>query len=449
MFMDLNPQAKMLNAQITTDCPAVAEMLSARGKAIFFPKLGILAQSAEAQGKTINATIGIALEEDGTPMRLPCIAHLVQLAPEKVFSYASSAGRPDLRRAWQEALLKKNPAIAGKNFSLPVVTCALTHGLSMCGYLFCEPGDRIVFPDLYWENYELIFGQAYGASLAPFPMFAAAAPQRGAGFNIDGLRTILGRAHEGKTLVILNFPNNPTGYTLTCAEAEEVVDVLQKAAGQGMRLLVMVDDAYFGLVYEPGIFAESLFGRLCDLHPNLLAVKLDGPTKEDYVWGLRVGFMTYGIRGGTPAVYAALEAKTAGAIRGNISNVSNVGQSLLVDAYTDTDYQTEKRQKYEMLRRRYEQLKLILVAHPEYEEEFVAMPFNSGYFMCLRMLKADPERLRQKLLTDYSTGVIVMNGLVRLAYSSTPLAKLETLFANVFNAARELSGAAGSSKKLL
>jgi hypothetical protein len=38
---------------------------------------------------------------------------------------------------------------------------------------------------------------------------------------------------------------------------------------------------------------------LCDAHPNILAVKLDGPTKEDYVWGFRVGFLTFGIRDAT------------------------------------------------------------------------------------------------------------------------------------------------------
>ena len=37
---------------------------------------------------------------------------------------------------------------------------------------------------------------------------------------------------------------------------------------------------------------ESLFGLLTDRHPNLLAVKLDGATKELFVWGLRCGFIT-------------------------------------------------------------------------------------------------------------------------------------------------------------
>ena len=59
--------------------------------------------------------------------------------------------------------------------------------------------------------------------------------------------------------------------------------------------------------------------------------------------------------------------------------------------------------------------------------------------MCLKMDSVDPEKLRRKLLDKYSSGVIVMNNLVRIAFSSTPLAKLPILFENIYNAARELS----------
>ena len=59
-----------------------------------------------------------------------------------------------------------------------------------------------------------------------------------------------------------------------------------------MKLVVLLDDAYFGLFYEDSI-KESLFGLLADTHPNILPVKIDGATKENYVWGLRVGFITY------------------------------------------------------------------------------------------------------------------------------------------------------------
>ena len=46
---------------------------------LFFPKKGILAQTADAKGKKINATIGAALEEDGTPMRLNSIAKKIDV----------------------------------------------------------------------------------------------------------------------------------------------------------------------------------------------------------------------------------------------------------------------------------------------------------------------------------------------------------------------------------
>ena len=59
---------------------------------------------------------------------------------------------------------------------------------------------------------------------------------------------------------------------------------------------MLCDDAYFGLFYHLGgeSMTESLFGKLTGRHPNLLAVKLDGATKELFVWGLRCGFITFG-----------------------------------------------------------------------------------------------------------------------------------------------------------
>lgn len=432
--MRLDQQAGQLNAAIQASGTGVLEMLSGRGRAIYFPKQGILAQSAEAQGRRINATIGTALEEDGAPMSLPCVAAQVRLPPGQMVSYAPSPGQPELRRAWQALLLEKNPSLRGKSYSLPVVTSALTHGLSLCGYLFCDPDETVLLPDLYWENYDLVFSLAWGARLETYPAFA------GGGFNVEGLAEKLRARAAGRVVVLVNFPNNPTGYTPTREEAFQLRDVLLAAAQRGLKLVVLVDDAYFGLVYEDGVMQESLFALLCGLHPNLLAVKLDGPTKEDYVWGFRVGFLTYGIGNATPELFAALEAKTAGAIRGSISNCSQLAQSLLAAAYAAPDYAAAKQSKYELLRERYREVRRILAAHPEYAGHFTPLPFNSGYFMCLKMLRVDPEKLRRKLIADYSTGVIVMSGVVRLAFSAAPRARLAELFDNIYRASVELAG---------
>lgn len=432
--MQYDAQATKLNDVIKSANPAVLELLSERGKAIFFPKLGILAQGAEANGKEINATIGIALEDDGSPVALPSLAKNLNIPAGDSFPYAPSPGRADIRKLWKEMMLKKNPGLKGRSFSNPVVTAALTHGLSMAGYLFCDEGDTVILPDLYWENYGLLFTNAYGASLDTFPTYT----DSGA-FNVAGLKAKLAApSMGGKKVVLLNFPNNPSGYTPTDAEVKAIVAVLGEAAARGDKIAVLIDDAYFGLVFEEGVYAQSIFVDLSELHPNLLAVKIDGATKEDYVWGFRVGFLTYGVKGGAPALYEALEAKTGGAIRGNISNASNPAQSLLVKSWTAGEYEAEKQQKFDLLKKRYRTVRDILAAHPEYKERFSPLPFNSGYFMCIKP-KVDPEKLRQKLLADYSTGLINFGDILRIAFSATPTAKLPKLFENIYKAAGELA----------
>ena len=66
------------------------------------------------------------------------------------------------------------------------------------------------------------------------------------------------------------------------------------------------------------------------------------------------------------------------------------------------------------------------------------MPFNSGYFMCVRPKGADAEAVRRRLIEKYSTGTSVLSGLIRLAFSTIPKAKLPQLFANVAAAGKDV-----------
>lgn len=419
---------KKLNETIQNVDNCVFDLLSERGRTIFFPAKGILGQTAEAKGCEINATIGTAFEDDGSPLTLESLEDMITL-PSESFLYAPSYGLPALRDTWKDIMYNKNPELTGKEISRPVVTSALTHGLSLAGYLFANKGDEILVPDLFWGNYKLIFQEACGASIKTFSMFKEGA------FDVDALAHVLAAEGEKKILV-LNFPNNPSGYTVTENEATAITEVIKTAGEAGKKILVLTDDAYFGLVYEEGILKESLFARLSDLHKNVLAVKLDGPTKEDYVWGFRVGFITFGIKNATAQQYKALEDKAAGAVRGNLSNCSSIGQHLLLKAYKNERYAAQKKGKFETLKARYLKVKEILNTHPTYAESFAPMPFNSGYFMCVKLNGAQPEAVRQELLASFSTGVIVLSGLIRLAFSAVPITQLEKLFANVDAAIR-------------
>ena len=437
---EANPQAVELNENILLNSKTVSELLSGRGKSIFFPKKGILSQSADAKGKKFNATIGIALEEDLTPMRLKPLAKLIKkLDPKDIFPYAPSFGKQELREKWKFMIKQKNPgfqtrlgesdASSKEEFSLPVVTNALTHGLSITSYLFITPGDKIITPDLFWGNYKLIFSNTYGGILDTFQTFKEQE------FNVQGLKDKLDEEGE-KKIVLLNFPNNPTGYTLTEREVEQITNIIKNAA-ETKNILVIIDDAYFGLVYKEGIYKESLFTKLADLHENVLAVKLDGATKEDYVWGLRVGFITYAIKGGSKELYEALENKTAGAVRGTISNVSHLSQSLLLHTYSSNKYEKEKEKKYNILKQRYLEVKRVL-QNEKYEEFFKPLPYNSGYFMCIKLKELDAEKVRQKLLEKYDTGVIALNNLLRIAFSALAKDQIQELFNNIYNACKEV-----------
>lgn len=425
----MNPLAEQLNQDIQQESPYVYEMLSKLGQNLFYPK-GILSQSAEASEKAhkFNATIGIATE-NGQPMHFQHIQDKIEYAPKDVYPYAPPQGKPALRDAWLEKLYQDNPSMVGKSIGKPVVTNALTHGLSIVADLFMDEGDALVVPNHYWGNYNTVFGVRRGGKIVTFPLFAD-----NTRFDTAGLRNALAQ-QTGKAIVLLNFPNNPTGYTPREDEANEIVEVLKEAAEAGLNLIVVLDDAYFGLFYEDSI-TESLFGRLAGIHERILPVKVDGATKENYVWGLRVGFITYAAEAKT---LHALEQKTKGIIRGTISSGAHISQTMILESLTSPEFAVEKQQKFDIMKGRAVKTKELL-ANEKYNKHWEYYPFNSGYFMCLKLHTLDAEKLRLHLLDTYGVGVISNNQTdIRVAFSCVEEEDLEELFELIYQGCEDLS----------
>ena len=70
--------------------------------------------------------------------------------------------------------------------------------------------------------------------------------------------------------------------------------------------------------------------------------------------------------------------------------------------------------------------------------DFEALPFNSGYFMCIKLKDLDAEKVRQLLLEKYSTGVIALNDTLRIAFSSIAKDQIQELFDNIYKACSDL-----------
>jgi len=318
------------------------------------------------------------------------------------------------------------------------VTSAITHGLALAGELFFDPGDVLLLPDKLWGNYRLNFEVRLGGRIETFPFYA------GEGFDCDGFDARLREVSAGrdKVSVLLNFPNNPTGYMPTPHEAESIVDSLRAQAERGTKLVVLIDDAYFGLFYHLGrpSSTESLFAALTGLHENLLAVKLDGATKELFVWGLRCGFVTFGPgrAEGAEAVCTALEAKVKGAIRAGVSNVPNLSQTIVERALASSSLAAERKEKGELLRERAERV-YDVARQPRFAESWDVHPFNSGYFMCVSVKDVDAEALRVHLLDEYGIGLIASGGSdLRVAFSCLEVDQVEPLFEALHQAIQDL-----------
>jgi DNA-binding transcriptional MocR family regulator len=128
---------------------------------------------------------------------------------------------------------------------------------------------------------------------------------------------------------------------------------------------------------------------------------------------------------------------TSGAVRGNISNVSNLSQSLVLKAFTSPTYKEEKKQKYELLRSRYDEVKNTL-EDKRYAEFFEYLPYNSGYFMCIRLKDTlDAEKIRQTLLHKYDTGIIAIPPIIRIAFSAVAKGDIKELFENIYKACKD------------
>jgi aspartate/methionine/tyrosine aminotransferase len=436
------PLARDLNERLAKAAPEVFEMLSALGRRLYFPK-GILSQGAEAKqkAKRVNATIGIATE-NGKPMHLPSIAsHLAGIAPDEAFDYAPPAGQQKLRERWRDKMVAENPGLEGRAFGLPIVTSAITHGLMLAGDLFVDPGDVIVLPDKVWDNYKLTFEVRLGARVVGYPFYA------GEGFDCAGFASAMEEAagERDKVIALLNFPNNPTGYMPTQAESRSIAETLLRQAERGTRVIALLDDAYFGLFYHLGRESSttSLFADLVNRHPNLLAIRLDGATKELFVWGLRCGFITFGPgrAASAPEVCDVLEAKVKGAVRSAISNVPQLSQTLVLKALASPTIDAERAVKNETLRRRAERVYEVARA-PRFRESWTVYPFNSGYFMCVQLAGVEAERVRLHLLDQYGIGTIATGGHdLRIAFSCMEVDQVEELFETLHRAVQELRSA--------
>lgn len=390
----------------------------------FFSKLGeniILPQDVLIQSKetsavigATNATIGIATANKKA-MALPSINKVItEISNSEYLPYSPTPGLPKMRELWKEKILADNPTINKEYLSLPMVTTGITQGIDIAANLFSEKNDALLLPSLFWQNYAQIYTIKLGNNIYKYNQF-----DEENNFSIENFKTVLYSIKEDKISLILNFPNNPTGYTPSDDELTKLVEVINIFAKEhpSKQLIIVSDDAYFGLFFEENHKTPTLSAtyKLAE-NSNCLIVKLDGITKEFYSWGLRVGFITYYTKDDT--LRKILLEKTQGFLRSTTSSPSNLSQQIALRLLENKQALLEKEENDNIIQERYNELKSA-ISKENLATLVTVLPFNSGYFFTIKLPTAiNAHEFRLKFLNEYKYGVYSMdNEHIRIAFS--------------------------------
>jgi len=433
--------------------------LSEVGKNIFLPE-GIFywAGRAKAEAKLIG-TLGSAygFEKDfingGSSDWLPCylkdITAYSKLSVEDIIPYKSIGGYSQTREIWKEWIIKKSLyqekeeiqlSRLIKYITMPVITGGVTNGIFQASVLFLNPKEFIIVPNKRWGNYDNIIKKFIGAKMKSFEFFKQKK------MNLEGLNDAINEVAkvQEKIIILLNFPNNPTGYVPKKEEANRLVDMLRNAQQiHNKPIIVLVDDAYEPYIYKDDALNRSIFYDLHQLDENVIPVKLDGITKELLIYGGRIGFITIGLKPSwinndeeLKKLKEEINNKLEGFIRATISNCNSFYQVLVHKLFQEKtmDKIIESRQPVNnLLKERYEKInsELLKIKNPNISID----PNSGGFFVFVNLnpAKIKATEFANHLLNKYKVGIIPVENLdekingLRIAYCSIDLSEIPEL----------------------
>ncbi|MFX1317037.1 MAG: aminotransferase class I/II-fold pyridoxal phosphate-dependent enzyme, partial [Promethearchaeota archaeon] len=421
------------------------------GRRIFLPD-GIFYWTDRAKKEaeligTIGSAYGFENEfiEGGSSNWVPCyledFKEYSSLNIKSIIPYASVGGLSEIREVWKKWILKKSKYNSKSNsdklsfleklITTPTVTQGITNGLFICCSMLLNPGDYIILPNKRWGNYDNIINKFIGANIKSFDFIM------GNKINIQGLKNVIQEVgkKQDKIIILLNFPNNPTGYCPTKIEVYEILELLKDSQDRAkLPLIVLIDDAYEPFVYKEDIFYRSIFYDLLELESDIVPIKLDGISKELLAYGGRVGFITIGLNSEwadndeeLELLKAEIINKLEGMIRSSISNTNHFYQTVTQTMFNvgGMDKIVEKREKVRlMLKKRFN---LINSELNKINNANISIDPNSGGFFLFVNLNYEKVKAREfadHLLKKYKVGIIPIENLdenvngIRIAYCS-------------------------------
>ncbi|MBR3787533.1 MAG: aminotransferase class I/II-fold pyridoxal phosphate-dependent enzyme [Firmicutes bacterium] len=336
--------------------------------------------------KVINATIGSLLDDNGDLVVLSSVDEVFKhLSPKDYADYAPIGGIAPFKEAVQKAAFGVHQP---KGFTEAVATPGGTGSLRNVISNYSDGGDKVLTSDWHWAPYNTIAGEI-GRSIDTFEFFT---PERT--FNTESFRAkvneLLGA--QESLVIIMNTPaHNPTGYSLTLEDWDDVVAVLTEAAECGKAIALVVDAAYIDFAGDEEEYRRFL-PKLENLPVNVISIVAYSLSKTYTLYGTRCGAMICVAK--TQEIADEFKRVCEYSSRGSWSNSAKVAQVILSRIYGDPgllERVNEERAHYrDMLiarGRAFEE-----AAH---EAGLETVPFDAGFFISIPC--EDPDAISAEL----------------------------------------------------
>lgn len=225
----------------------------------------------DAQVSTIPGLLNFTIGEPNFDVP-EFIKDAMKGALDKNFThYAASDGLQELRQAIANFYHRRHQLKL--NWQQIMVTVGASQGFMITMMALLNPGDKVLIPSPYFPLY------SYSSILSGGESIFVDTSADDFVLTPEALDRQL-QAHPEVKLLMLNYPNNPTGTTYTKAQVQALAEVLRKYPD----VSILSDEIYGDLVYDGDHY--SMVEEL----PNR-TILLAGASKSYAMTGFRLGFL--------------------------------------------------------------------------------------------------------------------------------------------------------------
>lgn len=334
-----------------------------------------------------NATIGAILDEEEHLVCLPTVEKTYKEIPmEDLIAYAPVAGLPAFLKDIEECCFEN---ARPKGYTAAVSTAGGTGAIHHVIHNYSEPGDEILTADWYWSAYKTLC-EDNGRHLRTYHMTDAAGHFDFADFKENLLAMA---ARQKQLVVVLNTPaHNPTGYSLTDADWDNVLGLFKELAAEGKHVIPLIDVSYIDYAGEG---ARDFFLKFENLPEEIFIIIAFSLSKSFTLYGQRIGAMI--ALSSNEDLVTEFKDINAYTNRATWSNNCRGAMECLIRIWEDPEkrasWKAEQQAYYRLIQERAE-----IFMKEAAEAGLPAMPYQAGYFLSvpLRDSKAVCEYLHRE-----------------------------------------------------